>query len=196
MAEISFTSSRADGMTPRGLEPSLFVRRCARQIAEASHGVPIVDLACGSGRNAIPFARLGCTVICLDRDLESLYRTRDALSNRRVAGRSLASHLVPLQSDLANDPWPFSPRTLGGIVNVHYLDNRLFPKFAKSMQSGAYLLLETISGHGGNYLDLPKRGDLRSALEQAFALEVYEERKVGPPDYNSVAVRLLARRKG
>jgi hypothetical protein len=47
----------------------------------------------------------------------------------------------------------------------------------------------------GNYLQLPKAGELRSLLKEAFELEFYKERKVGPQKCGAVAVQLLARRK-
>ena len=63
-----------------------------------------------------------------------------------------------------------------------------------SLAPGGYLLLETVSGRGGNYLELPTAGAIRADLQNAFCFERYEERKVGPVDANSVAVKLLAKR--
>ncbi len=39
------------------------------------------------------------------------------------------------------------------------------------------------------------QGELRSLLKDAFELEFYRERKVGPQGCAAVAVKLLARRK-
>jgi len=55
---------------PFGASP--LVRRFASAIAEAANGAPILDVACGSGRNAMIFAELGCNVICVDIDLTRL----------------------------------------------------------------------------------------------------------------------------
>jgi hypothetical protein len=97
--------------------------------------------------------------------------------------------------DLFTDPWPFGVSRAGGIVNVHFLLPSLFPSFESSITPGGYLLLETVPGCGGNYLQLPKAGELRAALERSFDLEFYKERKVGPVSFDAVTVQLLGRRK-
>jgi len=97
--------------------------------------------------------------------------------------------------DLAHDPWPFGPGTAGAIINVHFLLPALFPLFQSSLIPGGYLLIETVPAHGGNYLELPRAGELRSALQGAFDFEFYKERKAGPGNYDAVTVQLLAKRR-
>ncbi len=159
------------------------IRRFYKKVAEAAMGRPILDIPCGSGRNAFPLAALGCTVICADNDLTRLHSP-----NR------LASRLIPQQLDLIADAWPFKRASAGGIVNVHFLLLPLFLHFENSLARGSYLLLETVPGRGGNYLQLPKAGELRSLLKGSFELEFYKEIKTGPQGCDAVAVRLLARR--
>ena len=50
-------------------------------------------------------------------------------------------------------------------------------------------------GHGKNYLDLPKAGQLQGLLSKDFHLPFYRERKVGPADYDAVAVKLFAQKR-
>lgn len=172
---------------PFGASP--LVRRFASSIADAANGAPILDVACGSGRNAMIFAELGCNVICLDIDLT---RLKNHLSGR--ASRFKSSSQLQLRTlDLINDPWPFGAGTIGAVVNVHFLRPSLFPFFEYSLASGGHLLIESISGRGGNYLELPAAGEIRSALETGFHLELYEERKVGPKESNAVTVKLVGR---
>ena len=163
----------------RDLTPSAFVRECAERVVRASGGKPILDVACGSGRNGLYLASLGCDVVFIDRDLTRFH-------NRK--------RLASLEIDLARDPWPFAPGMLGGIIDVHFLLPRLFPRFAASLAPGAYLLLETVPGCGRNYRELPKAGLLRQRLTKDFELEVYRERTVGPSEVGAATVRLLARR--
>ncbi len=94
-----------------------------------------------------------------------------------------------------NDPWPFAPGSVGGIINVHFLMTTLLPAFAMSLTPGAYLLLETVPGHGENYRELPRPGELSELLEPAFELVIYEERRVGPSEHEAVVVKMLAHRK-
>lgn len=163
------------------------VRRFGTKVAEAASGKPILDVACGSGRNAILLQQLGCTVVCMDINLSRL----DMESTSPIASGSLRPH----QIDLVKDPWPFSPRSIGGIINIHFTLPTLFPQFESSLIPHGYLLLETVPGVGGNYLELPKEGDLKTALGEAFDFEFYKERHVGPPEHNAVTVKLLARRR-
>lgn len=175
------------------LRPSPLVRQFASKIADAAAGKPVVDVACGSGRNAILLSQLGCAVICVDKDLSRL-QTQQRRLCRTPLGRALAQ-LTLHRVDLVKDPWPFGVCTLGGIINVHFLLPTLFPFFESSLSFGSYLLLETFPGCGGNYLDLPKAGGIRFALQKAFDFEVYKEGKVGPCGYDAVTVQLLARRR-
>lgn len=183
----------ADGTISYGLEPSPLVRRFAPKIAEAAAGKPLIDVACGSGRNALTFAQVGCSVICVDQDLAGLQAHVKHL--RRTELRKAVAKLSLQQMDLLNDRWPFTTGFAGGIINVHFLLPELFPSFERSLSPGGYLLLETVPGCGGNYLELPKAGELRSALERAFDLEFYQERKAGPVAFDAVTVRVLARKR-
>lgn len=169
---------------------SPFVRRFASTIASAANGTPILDVACGSGRNAMIFAEMGCEVICVDIDLS---RIKNELSGNGFAAR-LSSSLQLRTVDLIKDPWPFEERAFGGIINVDFLLPDLLPHFQYSLTSGGYILFETISGRGGNYLQLPASGEIKSALKDRFHLELYQERKVGPRESDAVTVKFLGRR--
>ena len=173
-------------------DASPFLRKCAERIVTAADGKPILDVACGSGRNAIFLARLGGTVICIDKELSALDVN---LQHRRDILTGHAKRLIPKRIDLLKDPWPFGPGSVGGIINVHCLLTALLPAFAMSLTPQAYLLLETVPAHGANYRELPLRGALKAVLGPAFDLAFYQERPAGPPGRNAVAVKLLARRK-
>ena len=168
------------------LEASSLVRRFGAKVAGASHGKPILDVACGSGRNAFFLSSLGATVICMDRELTRL---------REYLAQNASTGIIAQQIDLINDPWPFTSASVGGIVNVHFTCPALFPFFGSSLSPNGYLLLETVPGCGGNYMELPKKGQLKAALEGFFSFEMYKERPVGHPERNAVTVKLVARRR-
>jgi SAM-dependent methyltransferase len=195
---VTDAGSRSMNMPRRVLKDEIFrdaapfVRKYAEKIVAAANGKPILDVACGSGRNAILLARLGGAVICIDRDLSAL----DAnLKRQRRILTGFARQLIPERIDLLKDPWPFCPGSVGGIIDVHCLLSPLMPVFVKSLVPQAYLLLETVPAHGANYLELPQRGELKAMLEPAFDVAFYEERPAGPPGRNAVVVKVLARRK-
>ncbi len=97
--------------------------------------------------------------------------------------------------DLLADPWPFEERTIGGIVLVDFFNRSLFQFFERSLATGCYLLIETISNRGGNYLELPRVGELRRTFERSFEFNLYRERKAGPRIADAVTVRMLGRRR-
>lgn len=169
------------------LQASPLIRKFAQQMVEAARGHPMVDVACGSGRNAIYLAQLGCSVICLDRDT-SRFRSD-------FVATSILKRLKLIQMDLLADPWPFSQQTTGGIVLVDFLHVSLFPKFHSCLIKGGYVLIETVSARGGNYLELPKAGELRAAFDASFNFCFYREHKAGPPEVDAVAVKMLAMRR-
>lgn len=156
-------------------------------MADAAAGRPIIDVASGSGRNAFYLAELQCSVVCVDRDLSRL-------RSRRLAG-NIFERLTLVEMDLLVDRWPFESKTIGGIVLVDFLGRSLWEALGRSLGRGGCLLVETISGRGGNYLELPKAGELRTAFESSCDLEFYEERKVGPRDGNAVTVKMLGKRR-
>lgn len=167
-------------------EATPLVIRFASKIAAAANGAPILDVACGSGRNAILLAELGCRVICIDLDLSKL--------KARMESEDITSGLDPYHLDLINDAWPFKANSVGGILNVHFLLPSLFPCFESSLMRGGYLLLETPPGCGNNYLELLPAGMVKSALETGFDIEFYRENKVGPATSDAATVKLLAKR--
>ncbi|MGI9075201.1 MAG: class I SAM-dependent methyltransferase [Bryobacteraceae bacterium] len=161
----------------RKLSPSLLVRRFGAEIVAAARGQPILDVACGGGRNALLLAHFGGHVICIDNDLSRLESEIIRLGD--TIFEPALSRIELLSLDLMCDEWPFPSASVGGIVNVHFLNIALFPSFARSASPGSCLLLETVPGCGGNYLQLPKAGTLRQAFENFFDFEIYKERKVG-----------------
>jgi SAM-dependent methyltransferase len=168
------------------LQPSPLVRKFAQTMVEAASCHPVIDVACGSGRNAAYLAQLGCTVICIDRDLT---RLKSKLTKPRILDR-----LIFVQMDLLTDPWPIARGTVGGIVLVDFLDQSLFGYFERSLITGGHLLIETVSARGGNYLELPNAGALRTAFEKSFDFVLYRERHAGPRTSNAVTVRMLGRK--
>jgi SAM-dependent methyltransferase len=152
---------------------------------------PILDVACGSGRNAIFLSQFGCKVICIDKDLTDL-RQREAHRSKLSAREE---HQLELrQLDLVEDSWPFGQGSVGGIVNVHFFLPSLFPLFEYSLWPGGYLIFESVPGCGGNYLELPPADYVRSLLTIGFEIEVYKERKVGPLGRDAVTTLTVAKR--
>jgi hypothetical protein len=135
-------------------------------------------------------ASAGVPVVCVDNDLIALAFI-GSLPRGAQEGR-----LTTRAVDLEKQEWPFGIDTLGGIICVHYVSVvKLVQQFKSSLRAGGYLCIETIDGHGGNYLELPPAGFFSAALTETFQFLYFDERRVGPKDSDAVALRLVAKKK-
>jgi SAM-dependent methyltransferase len=159
---------------------------------------PLLDAGCGYGRNAVALASHGLSVVCVDQERERL-DTLVRLAPKHLADLRRpsceAGQLYPVLADLDPSRWPFRENCFAGIICVHFLNVALFGAFRSSLVAGGCLYVETFGGHGGNYLDLPKAGQLHDLLSKDFHLSFYREKKVGPPGCNAVTVKLFARKR-
>ena len=115
-------------------DASRFVLQFAARLARAAREKPILDAPCGSGRNATPLLQLGCSVICADRDVQSL--------RARIASQPGDdwSRVDCRQIDFLTDKWPFQKESVGGVVNVHHFSASLIPLLVHTLAPGGYLL--------------------------------------------------------
>src|SRR5262249_6721810 len=150
---------------------------------------PILDAGCGYGRNAPALAAQGLPVVCVDQESAQLNTLRRLaskhLTDLREPKRGLGQ-LYPVLARLGPSHWPFADNCFAGIICVHFLDVALLQAFRSSLIVGGYLYIETFGGHGGNYLALPRAGQLHHLLWPGFDLPFYREKKVGPAEYDGV----------
>jgi SAM-dependent methyltransferase len=176
----------------RRLSPSASVRKFGSEIVTAAGALPILDVACGGGRNSALLAHLGGRVIAIDIDLRRIEAERIALE-KTTLGRALRK--VELhQFDLLQNEWPYEPSSIGGIVNIHFLQDSLLAPFSASLVTGGFLILESVEARGGNYRLLPGARALRTALESSFSLLVYKEDGGIVEGIDAVTVKLVARK--
>jgi SAM-dependent methyltransferase len=173
-------------ITHRQLKPSAYVKHFAQTVAESVQGYPVADIGCGSGRNAVFIAQMGCNVICIDKNFSRLCKNEfDLPIQKRLEVRLL---------DALNEPWPFARCTLGGIIVVDFLPWPLFPHLTDSLIPNGYLLLETVSGRGENFRELPKAGQLEATFKGRLIIEDYREKYLRPRSSGAVTVKMIGRR--
>jgi SAM-dependent methyltransferase len=91
----------------------------------------ILDLACGSGRNARHLLSLGHKLTCVDIDIEGL-TDLETLDDCQV-----------IQADLENDnPWPLTTQ-FDGIIVTNYLHRPLFYHLVNTLKRGGILIYRT-----------------------------------------------------
>lgn len=128
--------------------------------------------------------------MCLDNDPAALrYIQAEA---QLPANPSIAGLLTAIKLDLHPDSWPYEPDTVGAIVSVDFAFHQFLNSFVATLKSGGYLLLESIGGHGGNYLSLPEPGFVKAVLAESVDFRYFEERRVGPSNNRRATTKLLA----
>ncbi len=113
--------------------PASLLREELPRLARCARGRPVLDLACGPGRNALPAAAAGLRVVALDRDRAAL----DAL------GRA---PLARVRSDVeAGHGLPFRSAVFGGVLVFRFLFRPLASEIARVLAPGGLLIYETFT---------------------------------------------------
>jgi tellurite methyltransferase len=141
---------RASSLRPRA--SVLALPRAARA------GMLALDVACGQGRHSAALREKGYDVIAMD-----VARTGLGHALRTAPGS------MPVQAD--TDAWPFAPESFDVVVQVDFLERRLFPVLACSLRRGGLLLVDTFLDQGRPNAEGPsnpafvlRRGELREAF--------------------------------
>lgn len=121
----------------------------------------MLDLACGSGRNARWLAGQGWKVEAVDRDAAA------------IAGLQGVRNLTAMQVDLEGAPWPYPGRKFDGIVVCRYLHRPLLPLLAASLADNGVLIYETFM-LGQEQFGRPQNPDF--LLQQNELLDIFSAR--------------------
>lgn len=169
----------------KGTSPSPFLVKHESVFLKAKH--PILDLACGSGRNSIYLAALGCDLISLDIDakrIEQLEEHWNGMQQKKGAIKTICC-------DAESIKWSELQLKLGGLIMVDFYSSTALSKVLPFLVENAPILIKSIDNRGGNYLEMPKAGECRSILENC-RVEVCEETPAGPENERRVKLRILA----
>jgi SAM-dependent methyltransferase len=173
--------------------PSPYLLSELPRLREAAALGPVLDLACGRGRNALAVAEAGLRVAGIDRDAM-------ALAALRAAARERGAAVPAVRADLeAGLGIPVRPASCGGILVFRFLFRPLAPAIEAALAPGGILLYETFTvdqrslGHGpGNPAFLLEPGEL-PALFAGLELLHFSEGICDGPRREALA-RLTARR--
>ena len=148
---------------PTTLAPAPFLVEHASLLAPGR----TVDLAAGSGRNAVFLASRGHRVLAVDV-------SRRALQTLRQRAPAIDSVQVDLDRPC------FRPASVDNVVCVNFLDRRLFPEILGWIRPGGVLLYDTFLidqrtvGHPRNPAFLLERGELLERLSGERVLRYRE----------------------
>ncbi|MSO85699.1 MAG: class I SAM-dependent methyltransferase [Rhodospirillales bacterium] len=159
----------------REASPSPWVARHAHLIPARG---PVLDLACGGGRNARYLSGRGHPVVALDRDtavIAAAGLTPPPSYDRRVTPLGMHSHddslaadapagIEIVQADLESGipvfdpPGPLGHRRFAGIVVVNYLYRPILPRLIALLAEGGVLIYETFA-RGNEKFTRPRNPD-------------------------------------
>ena len=173
--------------------PSPWLRSHMDALRQAARLGPALDLACGSGRNALPAARAGVRVIGFDRSASDLARFN-------AAARAEELPACGVRADLESGRGiPVAPESCGAIFVFRFLYRPLADAIVRALRPGGLLLYETFTIHQRNMGKGPSNpafflqpGELRGLFPGLETL-ASEECTIPEPWPQAVA-RLVARK--
>lgn len=122
-----------------------------------------LDIACGNGRNTLFLAEKGFSVDAVDISRVATDRLKGQHPNIEV-----------INADL--DTWEIPPNRYELIVNIRFLNRRLFPFIHEGLKPGGTLIFESFLNAGIDAYCLQQNELLQ--VFQAFRVVYYEERKI------------------
>ena len=141
-----------------GTEPSSIL---TRYWSFASVGKAL-DIACGNGRNSIFLAEKGFAVDAVDIS---------TVATNQLAGKHPNINVICTDLDM----WKIPPNRYELIVNIRFLDRRLFPMVQDGLKPGGVLVFESfVDGEEDKYF--LKQNELLRAFK-SFCIVYYEEKK-------------------
>jgi SAM-dependent methyltransferase len=171
--------------------PTRWLPEIEERLVPPFAGARALDLACGPGRNAVWLATGGWTVDAWDISDAALAILVNEREMRASHGHALPIAVREIDLDTAEIP----PETYDLILNMLFLDRRLWPGIAAALRPGGLLAFETfVNLPGGRTSEvspdhLLQPGELRAAFER-LGLETLLYAEGGPRG----TARLLARR--
>jgi SAM-dependent methyltransferase len=149
------------------------------QLERAARLAPVLDLACGSGRNGLQLIENRLSVIFADISAEALLQVERSLVQETYRKNEHLATLWPvdLEQPLSN---PLAGRMFGAIIAYHYLHRPLFERIKQAVYPGGMVLYETFTvdqpryGRPKNPDFLLRHGELRDYFSDWTILHSFE----------------------
>lgn len=169
-AQRAMWEARHRDAAPGAPEPSLLAILPAI-LRLMPHGL-VLDVAAGTGRNALVLAEAGCRVIAVDYATTAMHT---------IAEAARAAHLpiTPVVADLEST-LPFQPARFDCVVNINYLDRDRVSHLKDLLRVGGLFFFDTFLidqatlGHPRDPRFLLQRYELRAMLSDMELLHYGE----------------------
>lgn len=157
---------------------------------------PVLDLACGGGRNGLYLTQQDLPVVFADRRKEALAQVADE------PGGDKALRLWQVDLETGEDN-PLAGAQFGAILVFRYLHRPLMPAIAEAIAPGGVVMYETFTvdqprhGRPTNPDFLLRHGELPGYFPDWEQLHHFEGEAVNPASENVQAfAQLIARKPG
>ena len=142
--------------------------------------LPVLDLACGMGRNGLLLAEHGLDVVFADRSAEALSSIGEQLEKTSLRGRTWQ---VDLEQPGVN---PIGNDMFSAIIVFRYLHRPLFPALRNAVTPGGLVIYETFTTanrefgrpRSEDFLLLP--GELKSLFQDWETIHEFEGLQQNP----------------
>ncbi len=108
-------------------------------LTSLDRSLPVLDLACGTGRNGLVLAQQGIPVVFADRSDAALETVKQRLTHDELPG-----HIWQVDLELP-DTNPLSGQYFNGIIVFRYLHRPLFPALLNAVTPGGLVVYETFT---------------------------------------------------
>ncbi len=108
-------------------------------VSRLDQSLPVLDLACGSGRNGLVLAQQGVPVVFADRSVADLDHIKRQLSENGWPGRTW---LVDLEQPGSE---PLAGLQFSAIIGFRYLHRPIFPALLNAVIPGGLVVYETFT---------------------------------------------------
>ncbi len=162
-------------------------------LTKLDRSLPVLDLACGEGRNGVMLAQHGIPVVFADRSVSALKTVEQCLARDGLPGRTWQ---IDLEKPGVN---PFSSDYFSAIIGFRYLHRPLFPALRNAIRPGGLIIYETFTlenqefGRPNNPDFLLKPNELKT-LFQDWEMIHYFEGVLKTPD--RAMAQIVARKPG
>lgn len=151
-----------------------------------------LDIAAGTGRNAIALARAGFKVVAADYSIEAM----------RMVGSAARQESLPIWPIIADleETFPFADAAFDLVLNISFLDRALIPRLRNALRVGGMLFFDTFlihqlaSGHPNNPRFMLQHYELREMLSDMELIRYREGLTVYSEEKRAWRATALARR--
>jgi len=165
------------------LKPALLLKENVNLFLESPLKVPVLDLACGIGRNGIFLAQKGLDVVLCDRSAQALQEAGHLAQKKHV---TVDLRQVDLELEGVN---PLPVDAYRGIVVFSYLHRPLIGCIKKAIRQHGFLIYETFTVHQSSFGKpsnpnfLLKPGELFGWFRQWKIIHSFEGKLDNPPRF-------------